>query len=125
MLINRWFHVPKLHVPDPHEEKKPSWLELFYDLVYVAAIIQLGNGLSNHPGFVGFLQFGVLFFFLWCTWAFFSFFYNRFNVDDALQRLLVFTQMFSVGGMAVSVAGVFDGDHVFFISCLESTSCCT
>ena len=75
MLINRWFHVPKLHVPDPHEEKKPSWLELFYDLVYVAAIIQLGNGLSNHPGFVGFLQFGVLFFFLWCTWAFFSFFY--------------------------------------------------
>jgi len=119
MLINRWFHVPKLHVPDPHEEKKPSWLELFYDLVYVAAIIQLGNGLSHHPGFLGFLQFGALFYFLWTTWASFSFFYNRFNVDDALQRLLVFSQMFAIGGMAVSVAGVFDGDHALFIGCLS------
>jgi low temperature requirement protein LtrA len=90
-------------------------LELFYDLVYVTAIIQLGNGLSTHPGFVGFFQFGLIFFFLWYTWAQFSCFYNRYNIDDAIQRLLVFFQMFAVGGMAVSVAQVFDGIHLFFI----------
>ena len=69
---------------------------------------------------MGFLQFAAIFYFLWMTWASFSFFYNRFNVDDALQRLLVFAQMFCIGGMAVSVAGVFDGDHMVFISCLAT-----
>ena len=119
MLINRWYHRPKIHVPVGHEEKKPSWLELFYDLVYVAAIIQLGNGLSYHPGFGGFMTFAGLFFLLWYAWANFSFFYNRFNVDDAVQRLLVFAQMFATGGMAVSVMEVFEGQHAQFIISLS------
>ncbi|HSH65603.1 MAG TPA: low temperature requirement protein A [Bacteroidia bacterium] len=30
-------------------EKKIGWLELFYDLVYVAAISQLTHHLAQHP----------------------------------------------------------------------------
>jgi low temperature requirement protein LtrA len=29
------------------EQRRVTWLELFYDLVYVAALIQLGNVLSS------------------------------------------------------------------------------
>ncbi len=60
MLINHWHYRPKMHGPDPHAEKKLSWFELFYDRVYVAAIIQLGNSLSHHSGWMGFLVFRVL-----------------------------------------------------------------
>jgi low temperature requirement protein LtrA len=45
-MRNRWFHVPVLHTAA--HEKKVSWLELFYDLIFVAAFIQLGNGLAEH-----------------------------------------------------------------------------
>ena len=44
-MLNRWFHKAKLHTPDDHSERKVGWLELFYDLVYVATFIQLGNAL--------------------------------------------------------------------------------
>jgi hypothetical protein len=40
--------VLRLHAPG-HPDRKPTWLELFYDLIYVAAIIQLGNLLAATP----------------------------------------------------------------------------
>jgi len=43
-MQSRWFHLPKLHVAG-HGHKRVTWLELFYDLIFVAAIIQLGDGL--------------------------------------------------------------------------------
>ena len=96
-------------------KKRTRWLELFYDLI-VAAIIQLGNGLSTHVNAAGIFEFVVLFYFIWYTWTNFSFFYNRFTIDDAVQRLLVFAQMFAIGGMAVSVEQIFEGQHHIFIT---------
>ena len=43
------------------EERKVTWLELFYDLVYVATIIQMGNMLSHDISWLGFLKFIALF----------------------------------------------------------------
>ena len=116
MKVSRIFHSPSIHVPEHGAEKKPAWLELFYDLIYVAAIIQLGNGLSTHVNAAGIFEFVVLFYFIWYTWTNFSFFYNRFTIDDAVQRLLVFAQMFAIGGMAVSVEQIFEGEHHIFIT---------
>ena len=45
-MRSRWYHRPVLH-SEHNGEKKASWLELFYDLIFVAAIIQLGDGLSD------------------------------------------------------------------------------
>ncbi len=108
-MESRWFHRVKLHSPRPGHEKKVEWLELFYDLIYVAAIIQLGNALSHHPGLNGFLAFAAIFLPLWSTWSNFTFYSNRFVVDDVLHRGMVFAQMMGVGCVAIFVPEVLDG----------------
>jgi hypothetical protein len=36
-----WRRPPTLRDPDPQEERHPSWLELFFDLCFVAAVAAL------------------------------------------------------------------------------------
>ncbi len=118
VLRSRWYHRPTLHSARPGHERKVGWLELFYDLIYVATIIQLGNmlagsaaaplGIGRAVAFVG------LFVPIWLTWTAFTFYSNRFIVDDFLHRMMVFTQMFAIGGVAISVHKVFEGDTMVF-----------
>ncbi len=116
-MQSRWFHRATLHVPEHGHEKKVAWLELFYDLIYVAAIIQLGDALSHHVDWAGALGFIALFIPIWQTWTGFTFYSNRFVIDDFAHRALVFAQMFAIGGMAVSVGRVIEGDIQVFIGC--------
>lgn len=113
-MLSRWFHAPRLHAPERGEARKVIWLELFYDLIYVAALIQLGTALSDNVTLSGALTFAGLFVPIWYTWTGFTFYNNRFIVDDFLHRMLVFVQMFAIGAVAVSVPGVFAGEHVYF-----------
>ncbi len=97
--------------------KKVSWLELFYDLVFVAAFIQLGNGLSHHVTLGGFALFAGVIVLLWTIWTGFTMFANRFAVDDFIHRILVFAQMCAVGAIAVAAPTVFSDDpHRFSLS---------
>ena len=43
------------------KERDVSWLELFYDLVFAAAIAQLGQNLSHNLSVQGFVEYVVLF----------------------------------------------------------------
>ena len=113
-MQKRWFHRPQIHSPAAGTERKVGWLELFYDLIYVATFIQLGNALSANVSLEGFLGFAGLLIPLWLTWTSFTFYSNRFVVDDFVHRALVFTQMFAIGAMAVSVPSVFRGDTMAF-----------
>lgn len=96
-------------MPKPGRERKVGWLELFYDLVYVAALVQLGSALASHVSMYGVLAFAGLMIPLWFTWTGFTFYNNRFLVDDAVHRLLVFAQMLAIGAVAASVPRVLDG----------------
>ncbi|REJ76874.1 MAG: hypothetical protein DWQ36_16325 [Acidobacteria bacterium] len=109
-MRSRWFHAPELHSPKPGEERRVAWIELFYDLVYVATIIQLGDALSRRADLVGFLGFAALFAAIWYAWTGYTFYSNRFRVDDSLHRLLVFVKMFGIACMAVLAPGVFEGE---------------
>jgi low temperature requirement protein LtrA len=91
-MLNRWFHAPRLHAPERGEARKVIWQELFYDLIYVAALIQLGTALSDNVTLSGALTFAGLFVPIWYTWTGFTFYNNRFIVDDFLDRMLVFVQ---------------------------------
>lgn len=113
-MHSRWYHVPEIHSPGHGQEKKVGWLELFYDLIYVATFIQLGNALSQNLSISGFMAFAGLLLPLWLTWTAFTYYSNRFEVDDLSHRALVFVQMFAIGGMAISVAQVFEGKTAQF-----------
>ncbi len=111
---------PQLHTQwheNRHEERKVSWLELFYDLVYVATLIQLGNRLSDDVSVSGFLQFVALFVPIWWSWTGLTFYSNRFVVDDVLHRTLVFAQIIGIATLGISIAGAFgDLDNQFTLS---------
>lgn len=114
MSTARW-QPPKLHQDrEGHGERKVTWLELFYDLVYVATIIQLGNVLSNNVSLAGFLGFVALFIPIWWSWSGTTFFFNRIIADDIWHRLLIFSQMFAIAVLAISVSGAIGERSVQF-----------
>lgn len=93
---------------DPHdEERRVGWLELFFDLVFVATLIELGNLLSGDVSVGGFIRFACLLAPVWWVWTGTTFFANRFLVDDVTHRILVFIQIYAMAGMALSIEGVF------------------
>jgi len=102
------FAPPRLTGHGHGEDRRVTWLELFYDLVYVAALIQLGNTLSEDVTPAGFTRFVILFALLWWAWTGVTFYINRFIVDDVPHRLLVYLQMVGIAFMGVSVGGAFD-----------------
>jgi low temperature requirement protein LtrA len=86
------------------EAQKVGWLELFYDLVYVATIIALGNKLSEDTSTKGILTFAALFVPIWWSWTGMAFYMTRFNLDDVGHRLLVFAQMAAIAVLAINVS---------------------
>lgn len=48
------------------EERKATWLELFYDLIFVALVAQLTHALAENP--VTSIKFSVLYLIIWRTW---------------------------------------------------------
>lgn len=110
MLRKRFFHIPIFHTHREDFEKKVSWLELFYDLVYVAAFIQLGDSFSKDVSTINFLKSAGIFLSMWLSWTGFTYYANRFTVDDVLHRTLVILKMFCVGAMAISIPKLLQGD---------------
>ena len=112
-MRNRWFHKPLFHVSSSHE-KKVTWLELFYDLIFVAAFIQLGNALSADISIKNFLAFCGVFTTLWLSWTGFTFYANRYDVDDFVHRIIVFLQMFAVGAKVITAPEVLSNEPYLF-----------
>jgi len=95
---------PVLRSSDPSEvERHATWLELFYDLVFVAALSQLANRLSADYSAYGICRFALLFIPVWWAWAGHTFYLSRFDTEDLLHRLLTMIQMIAVASLAVHV----------------------
>lgn len=101
-MTNRWWKPPKLRIGD-HEERHATWLELFYDLVFVVAIAQLAHTLSDHVSLSGFLQFIILFVPIWWSWIGTTFYATRFDSDDLGHRLLTAAQMLGIVALSINV----------------------
>jgi len=97
-----------------HTDRAVGWLELFYDLVYVATLIQIGNFLSDNLTLVGFGQFMVMMFVVWWAWSAETLYQNRYVADDIWHRLLVFIQILGVATIGLSVSDAFGGLYVQF-----------
>ncbi|MEM6283206.1 MAG: low temperature requirement protein A [Chloroflexota bacterium] len=97
-----------------HTDRAIGWLELFYDLVYVATLIQIGNFLSDNDTPLGFVQFIILMAVVWWAWTGETFYQNRYVVDDLLHRVLVFLQMFAIASIGLSVSAAFGDLYIQF-----------
>jgi low temperature requirement protein LtrA len=88
--------------------RRVTWLELFFDLVFVAAVAQVGTHLQDDYSLDGLLRFSLLFLLIWCAWLGHTTFSTRFDTDDLIQRGLTALQMFLVAVMAVNATGALD-----------------
>lgn len=54
--MRQWWQPPQLRLDDDSEaERRATWLELFYDLVFVVAIAQLAHKLNEDVSLFGFV----------------------------------------------------------------------
>ena len=86
-------------IPHRHEEST-TWLELFFDLVYVAILVQLGNRLSHDLSLQGVTEYALLFIPIWLSWLEPVFYSRRFPTDDIGHRILTVAYM----GVMLSMA---------------------
>jgi len=88
-------------------ERHATWLELFYDLIFVAAVAQLAATLHDDYTIHGLLHFAFLSVPVWWAWAGHTFYLTRFDTDDLVHRLLTMVQMIAVAALAINVPGAF------------------
>ncbi|MDD5167901.1 MAG: low temperature requirement protein A [Syntrophales bacterium] len=82
-------------------ERHATWLELLYDLVFVAAISQLAINLNKDYSFGGLLDFSILFVPVWWAWIGHTFYLTRFDSDDVVHRLITMVQIVVVASLII------------------------
>ncbi|HEY9669248.1 MAG TPA: low temperature requirement protein A [Coleofasciculaceae cyanobacterium] len=114
--MKSWLQPPRLRIGKDNEAepRHATWLELFYDLVFVVAVSQLAHNLSKDVTLTGFLGFVVLFIPVWWAWIGTTLYANRFDSDSIARRLLMGLQMLAVVALAVNVHHGLDKSSVGF-----------
>ena len=111
----RFLEPPRLRTIESDDgDRRATWLELFFDLVFVVAVAQLGQNLTDDHTAGGFLVFLGLFVPVWWAWAGFTFYANRFDTDDLPYRLLCLVGMFAVAVLATTVPDAASGGSAGF-----------
>ncbi|MDX2075907.1 MAG: low temperature requirement protein A [bacterium] len=95
-----WWQPPR-NIIDRPEHRQITFLELFYDLIYVVIIAELTHSLAIHIDLQHLLQFVFLFVIVWWAWLNGTFYHELHGNDDIRTRVFTFAQMFCVMSMAV------------------------
>ncbi|WP_336359080.1 low temperature requirement protein A [Haladaptatus sp. ZSTT2] len=113
--IRRHFKRP-LSVYTGREEslRHATWLELFFDLVFVAAIAEIGTNLHHNLTLEGVLYFTGVFVLVWWVWLDYSYYADLYAADDLISRASLIGVMFVVIFLSQTVDGVFHGQTFVF-----------
>ena len=109
---------PRVRTLEPTTgERHASWLELFFDLVFVLAVAQVARVLAEHSDLVGLVRYAVLFIPVWWAWIGFTFYADRFESEGPAYRILMFAAMLAMTAFALTLGGAFTpaGDTPFII----------
>jgi low temperature requirement protein LtrA len=96
-------------------ERRASWLELFFDLVLVAAVAGLAVQLREDHSVTALLVFAGLFVPVWWAWWGYTWYSAAFNADDPVNRIGLLAGMAGVGGIVVGIPGAAHGDSDTFV----------
>ena len=83
------------------EDRTVSFLELFYDLVYVVLIAQAAHTLAGDVTWEGLGRFSVVFGLIWIAWLNGSLYQEIHGREDGRSRMFIFGQMFLLVVLAV------------------------
>ena len=96
-------------------ERHASWLELFFDLVFVAAVAALATQLHEDHSLAGLAVFGGLFVPVWWVWRSYTWYATGFDADDTPSRLALLAAMVGVAALSAGVDGAAHGDSETFV----------
>ena len=85
------------------DERHATWLELFFDLVFVFAIAELAHFFHNELTWAGIGGFAALFVPVWWLWIDFSYYADQFEIDKSSYRLTMLGVMFGMLVLALTV----------------------
>jgi low temperature requirement protein LtrA len=109
-----WLRPPQLRTLDDQGERHATWLELFFDLVFVICIAEVVHTLEDYRSLGDFLGTAGLFVAVWWAWVGYTVYADRFDTDDLLHRVLVLAGMLAVIAMALSIHDALHGGAARF-----------
>lgn len=107
-MSSTWLRPPVLQIGGGEDESRSAtWLELFFDLVFVVAVAELAHTLDGDITGAVVLEFVALFVPIWWVWIGSTFYASRFDTDDLEYRFLTAIEMGAVAALAVNIHGAF------------------
>lgn len=95
-----FWQAPRKAGVDQHD-RSVTFLELFYDLVYVAVIAQLSHRLAYDMSLNGIINFIFLFILVWWAWFNGAIYHDLHGNNDYRTRIFTFLQMLTIVSMAI------------------------
>ncbi|TFC05246.1 hypothetical protein E3O32_06050 [Cryobacterium mannosilyticum] len=112
--FRRHFWQPPRAHGDVIQGREVSFLELFYDLVYVVVISQAAHHLSGDVTWAGVGRFAIVFGLIWLAWVNGATYHDLHGRSDGRTRSYVFLQMAVFGLLAVFTGEATAGDGPAF-----------
>lgn len=100
LFLKRFWQPPRAH-GDVIEDRTVSFLELFYDLVYVVVVARAAHTLAHHIAWREAGEFAVLFGLIWLAWLNGTTYYDLHGREEGRTRTFVFIQMLLLALLAV------------------------
>ncbi|SDL52323.1 Low temperature requirement protein LtrA [Catalinimonas alkaloidigena] len=105
-----WWGPPK-KFDQPERDRRVSWLELFYDLVYVIAISRITHHFSEHVSLGSFFEYAGLFCLIFWGWLNGSLYYDLHGNEGLRTRLMTLWQMMIIAALSITLS-LPDPNHV-------------
>jgi len=96
------------------EERKTSYLELFFDLVFVFAFTQVTALILEDTSPQGFARAALVLAMVWWAWSAYAWMTNAVDVENAVTRLIMFAAMVAGFFMALAVPDAFQDEAAWF-----------
>jgi low temperature requirement protein LtrA len=103
-----------LRVKGSKNENRVSFVELFFDLVFVFSISQLAHALTDHFTLLGVAEVALLIFAVWWVWVFTAWVTNWLDPDRMPVRVMLFVLMLAGLVLSASIPEAFAEKGLFF-----------
>ena len=101
--FRRWFWRPPRAHGELIHDRTVGFLELYYDLVYVAVIIQLAHRVAHDLTVTGLVHYTIVFTLVFIAWVNGSLYLELHGGDDGRTRTIVFVQIALLALIAVFI----------------------
>jgi low temperature requirement protein LtrA len=101
-------------VTEAEEERKTSYIELFFDLVFVFAFTQVTALILEDTSVEGFLRSALVLAMVWWAWSAYAWMTNAIDIENTVTRLILFAAMAAGFFMALAVPDAFQDEAAWF-----------